>query len=436
MKDSTGHELSGGNARALESLERGMHEFHCLMLDPVASVDAALAEAPDLVMAHVLRGWLYALSTEAAALPVVREALAAATALPHDEREARHLQALAQVADRHWVAAGRTLEDLSIDHPRDLLALQAGHQIDFFTGDARMLRDRLARALPAWSDGMPGHHAVLGMYAFGLEECGDYANAERLGRRAVELEPRDAWAQHAVAHVHEMQGRREEGIRWMRGNAGWQQGSLLGVHNWWHLALYHLAQDDVGSVLALVDGPIDGARSALHLDLLDVSSMLWRLQLRGVDVGGRWQSVAERWAPSAAAGSGHYAFNDMHAAMAFASAGRDDLVRQVLAAQDEALRRDDDNAMFTREVGGPATQAMAAFADGDYRRAADLLRGVRSRAHRFGGSHAQRDVIDLTLIATARRGGQASLAAALEAERAALAGQRGVKQPVEPSPSG
>ena len=422
MKDSTGHDMSGCNARALDLLERGMHEYRCLMLDPLASVDAALAEAPELVMAHVLRGWLYVLSTEAAAMPVVRDTLDAARALPHNAREARHLQAIEQVCAKQWRAAARTLEDLSIDHPRDALALQAGHQIDFFTGDARMLRDRIARALPAWSEGMAGHHAVMGMAAFGLEECGDYANAERFGRRAVELEPRDAWAQHAVAHVLEMQGRRDEGIRWMRGNAGWQRDSLLGVHNWWHLALYHLEQGDTATVFELFDGPINGAGSEVHLDLLDASSMLWRLQLRGVDVGGRWQSVADRWAPSA--NSGHYAFNDMHAAMAFACTGRDDLVQQVLAAQAEAMRRDDDNAMFTREVGGPATQAMVAFATGQYGRATDLLRGVRSRAHHFGGSHAQRDVIDQTLIAAAQRGGQQALAAALEAERATLAAQR------------
>ncbi len=422
MKDSADHTLSGCNARALDLLERGLHEFRCLMLDPVASVDAALTEAPELVMGHVLRGWLYALSTEAAAMPVVREAIDTARALPHNEREARHLQALEQLYGRQWRAAGRTLEDLAIDHPCDALALQAGHQIDFFTGDARMLRDRIARALPAWSADIPGHHAVCGMYAFGLEETGDYLSAERFGRSAVEQEPHDAWAQHAVAHVYEMQGRREEGMRWMRGNAAWQQGSLLGVHNWWHLALYHLAEGDMDTVLALLDGPIDGHRSAVHLDLLDVSSMLWRLQLQGIDVGERWQTVAERWAPSAA--SGHYAFNDMHAAMAFACTGRDDLVQQVLAGQADALRRDDDNAMFTREVGAPATQAVLAFTDGDYRRAAELLRGVRSTAHRFGGSHAQRDLIDQTLIVAARRSGQAALATALEAERAALAGQR------------
>jgi len=65
--------------------------------------------------------------------------------------------------------------------------------VDFYTGDTRMLRDCIARALPAWSPDLPGYHAVLGMHAFGLEETGLCTRAEAAGRRAVELEPRDAW---------------------------------------------------------------------------------------------------------------------------------------------------------------------------------------------------------------------------------------------------
>jgi hypothetical protein len=78
-----------------------------------------------------------------------------------------------------------------------------------------MLRDRIARAESHWHAGMPGRHAVLAMLAFGLEETADYARAETLGRLSVELEPRDGWGWHAVAHVMEMQNRRRDGIDWL-----------------------------------------------------------------------------------------------------------------------------------------------------------------------------------------------------------------------------
>lgn len=422
MKDTLGLKISGGNARAIDLLEQALYEFRCFAGNPVATAEAALAEAPDLVMAQVLRAWLYLLSSEAGAVAPAREALAAARELPHNEREAWHLRAIAQLCDGQWRAAGLTMEDLSAHYPLDALALQAGQQIDFFVGDSRMLRDRIARALPAWSAGMPGWHAVLGMMAFGLEETGDYLRAERLGRQAVDLQPNDAWAQHAVAHVLEMQGRRDEGIEWMRGNEGWQTDSFLAVHNWWHLALHHLAQGDSSEVLALYDGPIHGHRPEIHVELVDASALLWRLELSGADVGARWSALAERWAPFA--GDGHYAFSDWHAAMAFVGAGREDLLQTVLQAQADAMTRNDDNAAFTSEVGFAATRAFIAYGQQDWARAVSLLRPVRNHSHRFGGSHAQRDVIDLTLIAAAQRSGQTALARALEQERQALARQR------------
>src|SRR5690606_15227162 len=136
---------------------------------------------------HVLKAWLHLLGTDPSALPVARASCAAAAALPADDRERRHIEAATALSQGRWQEASLLLEDLSARYPRDVLALQAGHQIDFFRGDSRMLRDRIARALPAWDVAMPGFHGVLGMYAFGLEETGDWDQAERMGRRAVEL---------------------------------------------------------------------------------------------------------------------------------------------------------------------------------------------------------------------------------------------------------
>ena len=77
-----------------------------------------------------------------------------------------------------------------------------------------------------------------------------------------------------------------------------------------------------------------------------------------------------------------------------------------------------DNAYFTREVGLPVAEAIGAYGRGDYGRTVELLRGVRNKAARFGGSHAQRDLLDLTLIAAAAKSGDRSLETALLAERA------------------
>jgi hypothetical protein len=214
-EDSLGNPLTGANAEALLAYERATRELQCYVGDPVASVDAALASSPGFVMAHALRAYLHLLGTEPAGLPAARAAYDAVRGLPMSRRERGHVAAVGRLVRGEWRAAGRVLEDVAIEHPRDALALQAGHLVDFYTGASRMLRDRIARALPAWSPGMPGYHAVLGMHAFGLEETGAYARAEAAGRRAAELEPRDGWAQHAVAHVMEMQGRQRDGIAWM-----------------------------------------------------------------------------------------------------------------------------------------------------------------------------------------------------------------------------
>ena len=422
IHDSLDHALSGATARALEHFELACHELRCFVGDPLGHAQQALNESPEMTMGHLLVAYLNLLGTEPGGLQPARDALQAARALPADEREQAHRRAVEHLVAGHWHAAGVVLEDLSIRSPLDALALQVGHQIDFFTGHSRMLRDRIARVEGAWQPGMPGYHAVLGMHAFGLEETGDYARAEALGRRAVGLEARDGWAWHAVAHVMEMQNRRRDGVAWLGARAqAWSEGSFFAIHNWWHLALFHLGLDEIDAVLELIDSRILGTESAVVLDMVDAAALLWRLHLRGVDVGTRWQALAQRW--TAVAETSHYAFNDLHAMMAFVGAGRSGDAARLLATQERAaLAIDGDNVQFLRDVGYDATRAIHAFGNGRYGEVVQRLRPLRSHAHRFGGSHAQRDVIDLTLIEAATRDGQQLLADALRRERAARRG--------------
>ncbi len=255
------------------------------------------------------------------------------------------------------------------------------------------------------------------MHAFGLEETGDYARAEQTGRHALELNARDPWAVHAVAHVMEMQGRLAEGIAWLESRASdWSPDNGFAYHNWWHLALYYLDLGEHAKVLEVYDTRIRPGRSQVILEMIDATAMLWRLGLRGVDVGDRWSELADAWEPLAA--DAHYAFNDAHAMMAFVAGRRESAARTLLAAL--RARADHDagtNTLMTREVGLPVCVALAAFGRGDWDVVIEMLRPVRLVAQRFGGSHAQRDILSLTLIEAALRGGEAKLARAFAAER-------------------
>jgi hypothetical protein len=419
-KDARGLMMSGCDTISAAHYETALWRFQCSAGDPLAAVDLALRERPDFVMAHVLKAYLNLCGTEKAGVAPARQYLAKAMTLTQNERESAHIGAATALADGTWDVARNRLQRILDEFPRDILALQVAHLFDFYCGDARYLRDRPARVLPEWRHDMPGYASVLAMHSFGLEETNDFSHAEDSGRAAIEIEPRDAWAHHAVAHVMEMQGRRTEGVDWMRDNqAAWSEDNFFAVHNWWHLALFHLGLDQIDETLALLDGPIAGGASALVLDMIDASALLWRLQLRGQGVGGRWQALAERWRPIA--DSGLYAFNDMHAMMAFVSCGQQEQADTVAQAQRRALQSQSDNADFTREVGLATTQAIRAFGEGRYADTVALLRPVRSQAHRFGGSHAQRDVLDQTLIEAARRAGQTTLWQALRNERASAA---------------
>lgn len=418
--DARGLAVTTSSAAALAHYETAVERAHSYFGDPFAAIDLALAEDPELLMAHALRAGLLAMSTEKAAVPALRDTLAAAEPLASraTDRERGHLAAARAWLEGDLDQAVRRWGAVSVAHPRDSLALQLAHLGDFYLGQSTLLRDRVARVLPAWSDEVPGFGYVLGMHAFGLEETGDYARALDSGQRALALNPRDPWAVHAVVHVHEMRAQQREGVSWLTTREGdWAPDNAFAVHNYWHLALFHLDLGETERALAVYDQQVRRASSVV-LELIDASALLWRLHLRSVDVGPRWRALAETWAPMA--GDAFYVFNDVHALMAFLGDGRDAEIRALLDAVERRAEGTDVNARLTREVGLPVCRALVAFAAGDFDRTIELLVDVLPRAHRFGGSHAQRDVLSLTLIEAALRGGRGALARALAAERTAL----------------
>ena len=423
LSDARGVPTSATNPKSLEILETAIRQFQSYRGDAVATIDRALADDPDFVAGHIFRTEMNMMLWEKSVVPEVEAGLGRLKALAckATERERAHIAAIADWAAGDWQGMSARLDRIVADEPRDVVALQVGHLSDFFQGDRDNLRGRVARALPAYSRDDPGYGFLLGMAAFGLEECGDYGAAEDAGRQAISLEPDDCWAQHAVCHVMEMQARQEEGIAFMEGRqAHWaQDDNGFAFHNWWHVALFNLDNDRYDRVLEIYDTALRPEPSEVQLEMLDAAALLWRLHLRGVDTGDRFEALAATY-DAHAAEHGFYAFNDMHAAIAYVATGRDKAADALEKAAASEVEGGGTNARMTREVGLPIVRAIRAFSAGRYGETVDLLMPVRYRAWIFGGSHAQRDIVHRTLIEAALRDGQHGLALALANERVAL----------------
>ncbi len=422
--DFRGCAVSGATPAALDAFERALASFLSWRNGAEEHLATALREAPAFVMAHVLQAYLRLSSRDPAHVRAVRPILARAAGLGANARERHHLAAIAAVLADDYERAKALLGALLREHPRDALALQVAHALDYVTGDLDCMAERLPAALPAWSRELSGYHAVLAMQAFSLEESGHYERAREFAQQALAFDPLDARAHHVVAHVFEMTGRADAGLDWMYRNVPyWAVGTVVAVHGWWHVALFHLAKGQVDDALSLYDGRIRAGRSPAMSDMIDAASLLWRIELLGGNVGARWGELAAAWAPHVA--DGFCTFTDVHAAIAFAGARDWNLAKRL---EHELVRRCSQPGRYgetTRQVGLTACRGIIAFGRGDHARAVDLLRSLPAFAHRIGGSHAQRHVLQLTLGRAVERVGRWNAArqpgrAARKAERSSL----------------
>jgi tetratricopeptide (TPR) repeat protein len=419
--DARGNPCGSSARSALAAAEQALWRMMSFYDTPLADLDDAIAADPGWALPHVMKAGFLLSLTEPALLDDAAAHLAQAHALQHHAtpRERAHAEAVQRLLDGRWHQACQLWDELLLDHPRDALALQWAQLWDFYRGDLVGLRQRPARALPAWDEADPLYPHVLALHAFGLEECNLYPQAEEAGRRALAQDARVPWAVHAVAHVMEMQGRHEEGSAWLRQHqAAWADDNGFAAHLWWHKSLFRLEAMDVQGVLRLVDAHLSGDALQVTLQRVDAASMLWRLQLLGQDMSAQCRALLAGWDLRE---PGHYAFNDVHAVLAMLGAGEVARAEACLArcaarAMDaEDARRS--NHQMAREVGLPLMRGLLALARGDADGAVDLIYPVRGVAQRFGGSHAQRDLIDQTLLAAAAQGSRRALGRALVNER-------------------
>lgn len=386
-----------------------------------------LTADPDMPLAHVTKGYFMKLFGTRAMAARADKALGSATELyariDTTEREKGHLAALGAWCAGDIDGAADAWERILLDHPRDMLALRLAHFAHFYAGSGARMRDSVARVLHAWDKTHPLYGNLIGMYGFGLEEAGDYRKGERYAREAVEIDPKDAWSVHAVAHVMEMEGRHREGIDWIQGlEPHWNTVHNFRFHVWWHRALFHLERYELDEVMALYDAQVASDLEAdQYLDVVNAAALLWRLELYGMRVG------PERWAQLAALAEKHMddhelIFVSLHYLMALLGAGRlaeaEEMIGKLRAYAGEEGTRDQTQARITQKVGLALAEAMSAIRSGNPARAVTLIWPVRDDIRLIGGSHAQRDVFEEMLVDAALRGGKTAKARALLSERA------------------
>lgn len=428
LTDAHGVRLSSSEPEAVAAYDRAVDHLVHFRADVVDATEDSLRLDPDLAMAHVLRAYLGVWATEVDDARAARDAFtrwragldeSSLTATEH-----RHVAAAQLWLDGDLHGCAASLRTLTMHEPHDLVGLALGHQLDFFTGDSATLRDRVGAALPAWSNQDPHYAQVLGMYSFGLEEAGHYDHSEDVGRAAVEHDPLDVWGIHAVVHTFEMQGRFGTGIDYLdRRTSDWGSGNFLNVHNWWHRCLYALETGDHARILRVYDDVLHNAESAcVAMEMLDAAALLWRLHLEGEDQTARWQVLAEAWAPKVH--EPYYAFNDMHAVMSFVGAGRmadaERLVNDRSAWLAGPVPENVTNVRMTERVGLPVCRSILAFGQGRYDDVVDTLMPIRYQLSFFGGSHAQRDAVQRTLLEAALRAERLDEASMLVNERISL----------------
>lgn len=419
-RDARGLTVAAASQQSVDQLDAAVVSYLAARRDTLERITQLVADDPDCVLGHCLAGYLQMHRCKSESAALAKESVAKAASLcerlPASRREKLHVGALRSWVHGESIEALRQWEAVLEDFPRDILAIRLAQFMTSYLGNSQSIRESIERVLPKWDDQVPGYGYLLGCYAYGLEETGNYSRAETFGRCAIEMNPQDLWAAHAVAHVMEMQGRPRDGLAWLAANeCHWTQCNNFTLHLKWHGALYRLALEDYGGVLEMYDHEIRAESTDEYLDIANAASVLWRLEQANVCVGRRWEELT---AHAARHIDDHFfVFVDLHYMIAVAGGAAADAERFLDSCTRYAHSGKGTQGKVMDEIGLAIGQAIVAHRRGQYSQAVDYLVSRRHLIHRVGGSHAQRDTFEMLLIDSAIRSGNFQDAHLLLAER-------------------
>jgi tetratricopeptide (TPR) repeat protein len=419
FKDRYGLPLTTASQAAADAYVEGIDLLLSQNPDPGERFLSAIAHDDGFAMAHVALGLYQQLRADMpganAAFARARERTGGTSA-----REQSLIAAVTKPAAPGTSARGGALDAIPMleqhldEFPRDYLAVNRLTQTLFFSGlpKAReQAKTVLDRSAPFLSDDW----AFLGGHAFILEEFRHYDEASDRSERALELYPRYAGATHVVAHVnYETCSHGSGSHRLAAWLSEYDRQMPFYCHLSWHLALFELAQGHYSRAVEIYDNDIAPA-VASPTKLADLASFRWRQQLYGCSAGELdWQAM--RQLAEAAAGAPAMGFFAAHAAFWCAVVQDEATLGRLIGGLRDL---DAKGHPVAGSVALPLVQGIAAFGRGDYDETIRQIEPVTGDIIRLGGSHAQREVFEDTLLGAYLRGGHFDKAETLLQQRLA-----------------
>ena len=303
------------------------------------------------------------------------------------EREQLFCACVTNWATKNYVRALASLEEITVRWPADLCAIKWGQYHAFNLGDQAALL-RFGERARIVHENAPYVH---GMVAFALEQNHQIQEAEEEGLRATEIAIDDAWAHHAVAHVMETEGRAQDGARWLdHCSHTWNsKGVFIRIHNWWHASLFQISLGNHDRALAIFDERLWGEWPEFPQEQIGATSLLWRLEMRNVDVGDRWQPIVEQVRQHK--GCHLFPFHDVHYLYALTRAGlKPEATEFQTSVFESAHANGTDHGPVWRDVMVPLCEGVTAFTNGEFAESANKLQPIMENLSAIGGSHAQR----------------------------------------------
>lgn len=272
--------------------------------------------------------------------------------------------------------------------PHDLVAAKLCQILELNQGDIiGMLR---TSGMAASVEGRSGY--ALGLHAFALEQAGHAELAHRFARRAIDVNPeRDPWAQHALVHALLSMDQTVEARAFLHSvSHSWDRcSSFMLTHNWWHLALIELELGNKTAALALFDERVWGERKGHAQDQINAISLLFRMEMQGVQLAARWDDIAtyiEGRVTDRVNG-----FLDLHYLITLLKSGRTDAAMRLT----KLLQSD-------RVAGAIAKSIQSYFAE-NYGEAAAALAPVCHHLSELGGSNVQRELFESIFVDSVER---------------------------------